>query len=406
MSFNIKYDDEYLEVHGGLSSEIVFGKMIAHKRNLIYRGWVNQLPSGCPTFVKDTVEYIISELKKIPNITSKYAIIGPGMDCVNYMSDLMDCIYIPSQFMVQVYNIDGLKLMLDNADKAGIKCYASITNSSIYPCHVVAYIKLLEIPKIYTEYLEQVKINRVFCIGIYNRLGLTDGKVRQYTDSDSPRQFIESKNIYMYYPNENNGGRQKDDMLYSDKIQNINMSHIKDTAGYMMSDWEYGTDNIGEFMLSFSGKSYLLYSHNIITFNMMAYHLSHQFMFNNDIALQGFCFNVYLVGNPFYEAMYGYHSYIYSSSEPNRVIDFLNVAETQLNEFSANSIQPEFWFNMHEIDEVFTKQFSTNKKIIMTNELVSHIKKYKGEKITKYRRVDLCQFIDICNKLQIESIIM
>ena len=406
MSFKINYDDEYLEVHGGLSSEIIFGKSIAHKRNIIYRGWVNQSPSGCPTFVKDSVEYIVSELKKIPNITSKYAIIGPGIDSVSYMTDLMDCIYLPSQFMVEVHNIDGLKLMLDNADKAGIKCYSCIMNSSIYPTNIVAYIKLLEIPKIYTDYLEQVKINRVFCMGIYNRLGLLEGKVRQYTDSEAPRQFIESKNIYLYYPHENFGGRQKDDMLYSDKIESINMSHIKETAGYMMTDWEYGFDNIGEFMLNFNGKSYLLYSDDIIKFNSMAYHLSHQFMFNNDITLQGFVFNVYLIGNPFYEAMYGYHSYIYSSSDSNRVIDFLNVAETQLSEFSANSVQPEFWFNMHEVDEMFIQQFSTNKKVIMSNELATHIKTYKGEKITNYRRVDLCQVIDICNKIGIENITM
>ena len=69
MSFKLTYDDEYLEVHGGFHSEIIFGRIIAHKRNVIYRGWVNSTPNGSPTFINDTLEYVVSELKKIPNFT-------------------------------------------------------------------------------------------------------------------------------------------------------------------------------------------------------------------------------------------------------------------------------------------------------------------------------------------------
>ena len=405
MSFKIQYDDEYLEVHGGLSAEIIFGRSISHKRNIIYRGWVNKSPSGSPNFIKDSVEYIVSELKKLVNVTAKYAIIGSGLDCVSYMCDLMDYIYLPIQFLVEAHNIDGLKLMLENADKSGIKCYASIINSKIYPTSVVAYIKLLEIPKIYIDYLEQVRINRVLCIGIYNRLGLNTCKIRQYTDSDSPRQFIQSKNIYLYYPNENYGGRHIDDTVYSDKIENINMSHIKDTASYMC-DWEYGVDNIGEFLIPFNGKGYVIYSDNITKMNILAYHITYQFMHNNDITPCGFVLNTSLIGNPFYEAIHGYYTYIYKSSNPNRIIDFLNVAESQLLEFSANSCQPEYWFNFHIIDEMFLQQLPVNQKVIMSNELATHITKYKGPKITDYKRVDICQFTELCLILRFSCFVM
>ena len=103
--------------------------------------------------------------------------------------------------------------------------------------------------------------------------------------------------------------------------------------------------------------------------------------------------------------MHGYYTYIYDSSNQNRIIDFLNVAEAQLNEFSANSKDPEFWFNMHTIDDIFIQQFSSN-KVIMSNELATHITKYKGKQIDDYKRVDICQFVEISCSLHIMIISM
>ena len=400
MSFKTLYDNEYLEVHGGLSSEIIFGKTIANKRNVIYRGWLNKSPAGNPNFVSDSIDYVVNELKKVMNMKSKYAITGPGLDCVSYMCDLMDCVYLPTQFMVEVHNIDGLKLMLENADKSGIKCYASIMNSEIYQSNAVAYIKLMEIPKVYIDYLDSVNINRIICIGLYNRVGDCDKcKVRQYTDSDEPMQSLKPTNIYVYYPHENNGGRQIDDRYYSSKIENINMSNMKDTASYMC-DWEYGFDNIPEFLINYDKKGYVFYADKKVIFNLLIYHLTHQFMHNNDVTPTGFVLNVTLIGNPFYEAINGYYSYVYDNNNQNRVIDFMNVAESQIQEFSINRIKPEFWFNIHDEDQPFTMQFPEN-KIILSSKLCEHLTKYKGKQITDYKRVNFCQLFQVCQIVNI-----
>jgi len=428
MSFSIIETDNNIICDGGMSTEICFAKYLAHKTNKVYGGWNNSIRMAYENCINDTLNFVVNSVnlvEKLPyeynedlstahynctlthNNQIEYAIISPGFMSVPYLTEYMNCIYLPSQFLVGVNNMKDLEVMLLKAKQIGIKCYASVGYDACISHCFVAWIKLLEIPIHYINLLNRLNITKIICCGVFNTQFTTLGEnIGRYYGNIKGHKHLAESDIYLMYINESyTHSRDKDDILFGDLISDFNHSLVSDRINYL-NDWESGFDSILSFADKFNGTAYIFYANDTLPLYKLSYHLGKYFAFINNITIKGFVFNNYIITNPTYEINYGYLPVCYWQQNPD--------ASLIIHDTIKDTILPssEIWINFTHSDPItnIMNHFSDHKLFLICNssplipELKDFINKFKPTQYPQFKKININALKLICKSSGVDYI--
>ncbi len=322
MSF-IKVNGNVVICSGGMSTEVAFSKYFSNVCNMIYGGWEVIPVKATSSFITDRVNYIVNTIKTIDK-PGKSVLFSPGFLSVPYIIDLCNWTYLPSQFLVSVNSILELKNILKHASESGYKCYAVAGYDSCLPTGIVAWIKFLELPPPYLNYIKEYKVPLVTVMAVWDRLGKTSGEniARSYNKTSGP---LEPEDIYLMYVNECYGNRGGDDEAFKKLLSDYDSELVSRASVKYISDWESGIDAFTTVASNFDGPVMHVSASDTVPLYNLAYYLAQQFMHNNNITPKGVVLNEYMVSNPIYEINYGYYPFLYWQG---------NTPETLYNQFT------------------------------------------------------------------------
>ncbi len=305
----IKVDNGVVICSGGMSTEVAFSKYFANVCKMIYGGWEVIPVKATPNFIIDRVNYIVNTIKTIDK-PGKPVLFSPGFLSVPYITDLCNWTYIPSQFLVSVNSILELQEILGRASESGYKCYAVAGYDGCLPTGIVAWIKFLELPPPYLDYLEEYKVPLVTIMAVWDRLGKTLGEniARSY---NKPGGTLAANDIYLMYVNECYGKEEIDDKMFRKLLSDYDNKLVSKKPAKYISDWESGIDAFTTVTSNFDGHIMHVSASSTVPLYNLAYYLAQQFMHINNIAPKGIVLNEYMISNPIYEIYYGYQPFLY-----------------------------------------------------------------------------------------------
>lgn len=320
-TFELNSNDNFVSLYGGMSTEICFAKFISNRMNKTYKGWTPVPITGkTPDIIVNTVKYICSTVR---DVTSKedYCVISPGMISIPYVTELTNCMYLPSQILISVKSIKELEQILETTKFHGIKCYAEIGYDGCIPNVLVAWIKFIELPEDYITLLSDLHIKEIFTLCVnHPGSGVIGGenKARIYNKIFTYTNQIKESTIIFLYINEGYGHMTKteEEELFKHCVYDFNSEYIRQEVKYIQ-DWESGIIHPDKLFNNWNGRSFIVCFNNTSEIYKLSQYLSTEFIKKNGITEKGIVLNPYFINNPLYESYYGYVGISYWQQNKN-----------------------------------------------------------------------------------------
>jgi len=244
--FNIETEHQpnakVFKLDGGMSAEYVIEKSAENLTAGISHSWKVNAPGSGPNHVLGTPDYLKKSLNKTINFYNKTlgedtlietVIISPGIPSVPYISNALKAPVLPLHFLVSVNTVKEIQTILKEANNDGIIPYATLSHDPSVP-YAVSWIKLLELPKIYTDFIKKHKVKNVVILGATGTSG-GETKAKQLLYDKSIKGEYATKSIYIMYP-----GTSPDDVkTLNAKI--VDLKEFKQQNHFTrIVDWESG----------------------------------------------------------------------------------------------------------------------------------------------------------------------
>ena len=321
-SFDIETSDYHgmpvYSLNRGLSAEYSIEKATANLKCGISHSWALPLTpvSSTPDFlsqsVRKTTAFYDNELGA--DTSFETVVISTGIPSAVYLASTMKAPLLPLHFLVGAETVKEVKTILDRANANGYSTYATLGHDySISTTAGVAWIKLLDIPDEYLEFITRHKVKNIVFLG-YS--GGSAGEVQARKVHDLKEDFAPGSIYLMYF-----AGDQAPDYLR----QTIrDYDETKQDPMTTVADWESGIlpSQIDNFTSSIKAKTQvgditMVTSDSDIALWDLGSYLSLAFMsknrasYNSQTILKGVSMNPYLIGHPFYELRMGYIPFLF-----------------------------------------------------------------------------------------------
>lgn len=307
------------KLNGGMSPEFAVQKSLANLTGGVSHTW-GIGPGGGPQPVWGTVDFLQRSIETTIDLYDKHlgkdapienVIIGTGVPAVSYLSAATKAVYLPIQYLVSVNSIKEIEGIINHSHQNGLPVYATLGYDASMSNVGVAWIKLLDLPKEYQEFIKRHKVKNVMITGVgENAFG--ESFVRKYIHSGNPNEEYADGSLYILYTQ---GGSEEDIKHITSYIKDYDTTQLD--KGRMIADWESGiiskqVSRIGNTIKATTGaKAFSLVSPTDMgCFYNFAVDLSLAFMKKNvaqipSMEMKGFYFNEYLIAQPFYEMLTG-----------------------------------------------------------------------------------------------------
>lgn len=182
--------------------------------------------------VRKTVELYNSEIGAATKI--KRVVVGTGIASVSYFATMMGAAYLPIHYLVSANSASEVQAILDYSNQNGYASYATLGYDGSMPGVGVAWIKLLDLPEEYKQFIKDHQVEEVYIYGVgqeghgesYSRRVLTQNTI---TDEYAPGS------LYILYTN---FGSDADIDALKHRLYDYNQ--LKLGEGQYISDWESG----------------------------------------------------------------------------------------------------------------------------------------------------------------------
>jgi hypothetical protein len=315
---------------GGMSAEYAVEKSGASLASGISDSWkVNAHASG-PNHVYATPEFLENSVNQTVNFYDKIlgtstpvnsVIISTGIPSVPYLSSAMKAPVLPLHFLVSVNTIKEVQSILEYSREKGYDSYATLGYDASVP-YAVAWVKLLDIPKTYIDFLIQHKVKNVILLGATAPTGgeATARKVILEDEADTGK--YSNGSLFIMYPQ---GGVAADDVALKDKVKDINDVPLE-AQFTRVADWESGiipnqvrnftehikrNTSVTDIRFITSGDDGQLY--NLATYVSLAFINKNRKAFSENASspINGVALNPYLLSDPLYENKFKYIPLVY-----------------------------------------------------------------------------------------------
>jgi len=346
---------------GGMSAEYAVEKSGANLASGISDSWkVNAHASG-PNHVYATPEFLENSVKQTVNFYNdvlgfstpvQSVIISTGIPSVPYLSSAMKAPVLPLHFLVSANTVKEIQSVLDYSNANGYSSYATLGYDASVP-YAVAWIKLLDLPKEYVNFLIQHKVKNVILLGATAATG-GEATARKVVSTGAGNQGKYSKgSVFILYPQ---GGVSADVTALKDKVKDIDSVPLEAEFA-RVADWESGIipEQINNFTKSIKRNTsvkdirFITSKDDGQLYNLATY-VSLAFIYKNIKAftaggsspVKGVALNPYLLSDPLYENRFKYIPLVYWQGNPlESVIDKLQ----QIVKAAISSYFPGIKFN-------------------------------------------------------------
>lgn len=330
---------------GGMSAEYAVEKSGANLASGISDSWkVNAHASG-PNHVYATPEFLENSVKQTVNFYNNVlgpftsvnsVIISTGIPSIPYLSSAMKAPVLPLHFLVSANTVKEIQSILNYSNRKDYASYATLGYDASVP-YAVAWVKLLDIPKQYIDFLIQHKVKNVILLGATAPTGgeATAKKVISKEETNSGK--YSNGSLFILYPQ---GGVAADLVALKDKVKDIGNVHLE-AKFTRVADWESGIipEQVKNFTESIKKNTSVkdirfitsvddgqLY--NLATYVSLAFIYKNKkaFTINGSSPINGVALNPYLLSDPLYENRFKYIPLVYWQGNPlQSIIDKLDL---------------------------------------------------------------------------------
>ena len=279
---------------GGMSAEYAVQKSLANLTAGVSHTW--QIgPGGGPKPVWGTPDFLQQSVQHTVDLYNEYlgkskklktVIIATGVPAVPYLSAAMEAPVLPLHFLVSVNSTKEISSILEYSSQAGVPCYATLGYDASMDDVGVAWIKLLDLPEEYKQFIKDHQVEEVYIYGVgqeghgesYSRRVLTQNTI---TDEYAPGS------LYILYTN---FGSDADIDALKHRLYDYNQ--LKLGEGQYISDWESGivddqiTNISGSAQAMANVKAYTIETDDMMALYNISSFLTLQYIKKNQSKLQ------------------------------------------------------------------------------------------------------------------------
>jgi hypothetical protein len=311
------------KLRGGMSAEYVVQKALTALKRGVSHTWHVHSLSGEPDmkgggpvpvwgqaeFLQMSIDSTIAAYDTNLGATTPFenVIIGTGIANVPYLAAYMNAPFLPLQFLTAAIDLDQVKKIVDAANRRGptYSCYATAGYDPSMPNIGVAWIKLLDLPEEYLQFLERHKVKNVIFIGAGEEVSPGEGErlARKIKYPDMPQGKYGKGSIYVMQLGEAEGQKiLKSSFLDYQQKKSCGLLDKFD----IIADWEGG---IADIQISSFAKGiediteniYAIRTTKSLDFYQWASFLALKLLNKNNMTPSKIYLNEYVIGYPLFE---------------------------------------------------------------------------------------------------------
>lgn len=351
---------------GGLSAEYTVAKAAEVLSDGVAHSWFTSTAGSGPNSVYSTSNFLDLAINTTVNYynqtfgstaTFNTVIVSTGVASIPYLSRVMKAPVLPLHFLVSADTVKEIIAILSfNSELKNYSSYSTLGYDGSISM-AVAWIKLLQLPQQYIDFINQHNVQNIVIAGTYGPNGGGEATAKKILYNSNPHTGYNNEDLYLMYPG---GGTTSDFTNLYNKITDL---HDYDTileANYrQISDWESGLvdeqiNNFVSTIRSSTGVSKIrrISAPDSLTMYNLATYLTLSFMQKNQAILpsvSGVALNPYLLAHPTYETKIQYVPMLFwqgnsGTDDANRLI---NQIQQNIHAYfpSTNFSSLNFWVN-------------------------------------------------------------
>lgn len=327
------------QLDGGMSAEYAVQKSLSNLTSGTSHTW-NIGPGGGPSPVWGTPDFLEKSVKYTTQLYNtelgdktpiETVIISTGVPSVPYLSATMKAPVLPLHFLVSVNACKEVQSILDYSCFNGYPSYATLGYDASMDHVGVAWIKLLELPGEYLDFIKDHQVKNIIFAGVGEHVH-GESYVQRVKNDARPEEYADGA-FYIQYTNR---GSEQDMRTIKTNLVDYNEQSL-DTMR-LIADWESGIVNKQIVQMAKQTKeipalnSYELIApedmgemYNLSTYLSAGYIKMNESNLLKQGGIRGIILNEYLISDPLYELMNGYVPLLYwQFNPPARTIDRIN----------------------------------------------------------------------------------
>lgn len=313
-------------LRGGLSAEYALEKALANLAGGTAHSWQPGAPGSGPEPVLATPGFLEKSLAATVAAYDRYlgaearfetVIISTGFPSIPYFSHALGAPVLPIHFLVSVDSVKEIELILDRARDRGLSAYSTLGHDTSLPL-AVAWIKLLDLPRIYADFINRRGTKNVVILGSTGTIG---GETKARMVLNGSTEPYRPQSIYILYP----GTSPDDEATLDREIADLVATPLGEFE--YISDWESGITRIqmDNFRRSIERETAagltVVSAENLTKLYNLGTYATLALMHKNaglpgGRTPTGIALNPYLIGYPAYEHWKGYVPYVYWQGNP------------------------------------------------------------------------------------------
>lgn len=170
------------KLRGGMSAEYAVQKALANLAAGVSHSWYTQSPGrgpdpiyASPAFLEESARQTVAYYDDYLGRDRVYetVIISTGVATVPYLSRVTQAPVLPLHFLTSAGSVREVRAVLDRSAQSGTSAYAVLGYDASMPNLGVAWIKLIDLPQAYRDFLKRHQTRRVLIVGTTGTFGET-----------------------------------------------------------------------------------------------------------------------------------------------------------------------------------------------------------------------------------------
>lgn len=303
---------QIFKLDGGMSAEYAVEKSLENLTPSVSHSWEVNAPGSGPNPVMATPQFLVNSVENTVQLYNQFlgkdtpletVIVSTGIPSMPNISNLTQAPVLPLHFLASSNTFKEIQSILDYSNQKGLSCYATLGYDLSVPT-AVAWIKLLDLPKAYLDFMIQHKVKNVYVIG---STGTSGGETQAKQVQNKHTGMYENGSLYLLY-----SGNTPDD-IQTMKQKIVDYDKALTQSGFInISDWESGVipaqiQNIAQSITKNLATTtvYSLTAEDLIHLYDFGTYATLYYFKKNNIMPQGVTMNPYLVSHPTYEVAKG-----------------------------------------------------------------------------------------------------
>lgn len=274
-----------------------------------------------PQFLVESVRYTVDmydrELGADTEIET--VVLGTGLSSVSHLSSALKAVFLPVHFLVSVNSTREVKDIMDYSMEQGYPCYATLGYDASVPQVGVAWVKLLDLPSEYKEFMLKHKVKNVVLFGVSEGVTAETLARKCLVDASTPDTGYEPGSLFIQYTNY---GSVQDIAAIRGRVYDYDDLTLG--KEHHIADWESGLvqaqiDGLANSIKSGTQASVTLLTsttdQNLSLYNVASFAML-ECMSVNGCRPKGVILDEYLTCHPYYEMSRGYLPMLYWQMNP------------------------------------------------------------------------------------------